>query len=84
MRWEAELEREVAPGHVLMGLEVAGVGRRRDRDDALFALSTGGWAIVHLTWTGKAEADPRWPSTQTFRDPADLRARFALDALDAD
>lgn len=24
-------------------------------------------AVVHLTWTGKAESDPRWPSTSTYR-----------------
>ena len=39
------------------------IGRRFDQDDALFLLPGGRVAEVHLTWSGKREPDPGWPST---------------------
>lgn len=68
-RLEAELYRELCPTHILHGLKVTALGRRRRRDDILFELSDGRFAQVHLTHS--VETDPRWPMTnvfQTFRD----------------
>jgi len=61
-----ELRREVASGHVLFGMPVSAVARRRDRDDVLYALEDGSGrvAVVHLTWS--AEVDPAWPATELF------------------
>jgi hypothetical protein len=60
---EAELKREVSPGHPLFGREAICVGRRGDRDDALFFLpgSPDPLAVVHLTW--RPEKNPAWPHT---------------------
>lgn len=59
---EAELARELPPGHALFDLPVVAVAARRRRKDIVFALPDGRWAWVHLTWT--PEADPRWPSAE--------------------
>ncbi len=61
-----ELRRELAPGHVLFGMSVWAVARRRDCDDVLYALEDGSGrvAVVHLTWS--PEADPAWPVTELF------------------
>jgi hypothetical protein len=68
---EEELKRELAEGHPLAGLAVKVVARRDDQDDVLVALDNdngenGRVAEVHLTWSGKREADPRWPLTVIF------------------
>jgi hypothetical protein len=61
----AELRAEVAPGHSLHGIYVAAVGFSIARDDVLFRLAGGRWAVVHLTY---AKPDrPPWPHT-TFLD----------------
>jgi hypothetical protein len=63
---EAELRREVAPGHALYGRGVRALARRTDCDEVLFALvGSDECAVVHLTWTGKAERAPL-PFTATF------------------
>lgn len=64
---EAELARELIPGHCLYGL--AGprlIARRTDTDDVLFALPDGRVAEVHLTWRQSPETDPNWPATAIF------------------
>jgi hypothetical protein len=64
---EAELRRELKPGHPLFGLPVAAIGRRHDQDDVVFDLLDGshGVAEVHLTWAGEKEKLP-WPGTALF------------------
>jgi hypothetical protein len=64
--WEAELRKEVVPGHVLHGLAVTLIARRYDRDDALFQMQDGRVAQVHLTWKQAPEPDPRWPETVIY------------------
>ena len=56
--FEAELRRELSPGHPLYGLPLRAIGRRPDRDDALFAIRDGSGRVaqVHLTWLKAA----RW------------------------
>lgn len=63
---EHQLEREIAPGHVLTGETARLIARRNDTDDALFALSGGRVAEVHMTWRKTRETDPRWPATAIF------------------
>jgi hypothetical protein len=64
---EAELHRELRPGHVLFGKKVTAMAKREDQDDALFALSDGRVAEVHLTWRGKPEMGPSWPTTTMYQ-----------------
>ena len=66
--WEAQLKREVGPQHVLFGADAALIARRFDCDDALFQLSDGRIADVHLTWSRGPEPDPSWPNTLVFED----------------
>jgi hypothetical protein len=65
--FEAELRRELKPGHPLFRLRVAAIGRRYDQDDVLFELLDGSGRVaeVHLTWVGEKEKPP-WPRTELF------------------
>jgi hypothetical protein len=66
---EEELEKELSKGHPLADLPIKIVAKRDDQDDVLVTLGggeNGRVAEVHLTWSGRAEADPRWPSTVIF------------------
>ncbi len=64
-----ELQNELPPQHILYGVPVIAVARRIDCDDVLFAADdpTKTLAVVHLTWMGKRERDPQWPSTTLYR-----------------
>jgi hypothetical protein len=64
-----ELHRECSMQHVLYGVKVIAVARRTDCDDVLFAATdpSGSLAVVHLTWRGLVEPDPRWPSTTFYQ-----------------
>jgi hypothetical protein len=62
-----ELYREIGANHALNGKKVSAVARRQDCDDILFLFEgEAGCAVVHLTYRGKIEPDPRWPSTEIF------------------
>lgn len=63
---EAELHREMCPGHVLFGRAARAVGNRIDCDDILFYLgdSPPQLAVVHLTF--KRETDQTWPHTVIY------------------
>ena len=65
--FEAELQREVKPGHLLYQVEVKAVARRLDCDDVLFALTnhSSALAVVHLTYS-VSEVSPQWPHTLLF------------------
>jgi hypothetical protein len=69
---EAELRRELKPGHPLYGLPVAAIGRHQAQDDVLFELldGSGRFAAVHLTWAGEKEKPP-WPGTALFHSFAE-------------
>jgi hypothetical protein len=62
----AELVREVGPKHPLRGKTAKAIARRQDCDDVLFQLADRGYAVVHLTFQGNEEIDPRWPETELF------------------
>lgn len=78
---EAELRREVGPGHVLWKRDLRAVARRSDADDVLFvdAAEPQSVTAVHLTWSGDREPDPRWPETMTFASWDDWRV-FTLSS----
>jgi len=59
--WERQLSRELCAEHGLSGESAKLIARRQDMDDALFALSGGRVAEVHLTWKQGVEEDPHWP-----------------------
>ena len=79
---EAELARELAPGHILEGSTFQAVARRFDVDDVLFHITSPEemYAVVHLTWSGEREADSKWPHTETFS----TLAKFVNDRLRPD
>jgi hypothetical protein len=64
----AELRKEVSSRHPLFGFSVLAVAWRCDQDDVLFEIvgRAEKLAVVHLTWTQKTEADPRYPRTRLF------------------
>jgi hypothetical protein len=65
--FEAELARELAPGHPLFGLPVRAMGQGGNGDDVLLEVldGSGRVASVHLTWARRAEAPP-WPGSALF------------------
>lgn len=72
----AELRREVRSGDPLSGPEVRAVARRDDRDDVLFMLPNAATplALVHLTWSGRPDLHPGFPSTVWFTTLTDFLA----------
>lgn len=62
------LEREVTENHVLWGIKSRAIAQRSDNDDVLFEIDgdIGKYAVVHLSWSGEPEPDPRWPETRVF------------------
>jgi hypothetical protein len=73
---EAELAKELPPGHVLSGRPVRAIGQRCDNDDVLYVLEDerSGYAVVHLTWCRGREEAPPWPVTTLFENRSDLVA----------
>ncbi|MFC0003588.1 hypothetical protein [Micromonospora siamensis] len=53
-----ELIRETSPGHPLYEAAFVVAGRSQARDDVLLEVGDR-WALVHVTWSGKAETPPR-------------------------
>jgi hypothetical protein len=74
---EAELARELDPGHILAGRRAIAIGRRVDNDDVLFHLPDGPalLAVVHLTWTGQRERRPEWPHTELYHSVGEFAER---------
>lgn len=65
--FEAQLRREVGPGHILHGVPARLAARYDPNDDALFELLDGSerYAVVHLTWASRPEPPP-WPVTAVY------------------
>jgi hypothetical protein len=59
-----ELRKECSPEHVLASRAFVGVAACGGCDSALFELDGGEWAVVHLTYAGRPEGDPRWPDVE--------------------
>ena len=79
---EAELQREVIPGHPLYDVDVRAFGRFGRRDDVAFELADGSFAVSHLTWIGRPEQSPKYPWTELYPTAAELQARFDQDEED--
>lgn len=71
LAWERELAKEISHGHPLHAQDWHLIARRRDCDDALLELASGGYAVVHLTWSARNERPP-WPETTFYRSLRDL------------
>jgi hypothetical protein len=72
---EAELGRELAPAHSLFGKVGSVIGRDESSDDVVTELVGGGFAIVHLTWSGRIDPDPeQHPAVRMLPDVQDLLA----------
>jgi hypothetical protein len=83
---EAELRLEVGEAHPLFGLQAEAIVRRGDCDDVLFFV-TGRHprlAVVHLTWSARAEEDPRWPRTRFINDLTTFVAEMVAEHAEAD
>jgi len=68
--YEHELRLEMTPGHPLYDADFTAVGRTCDDDDILFVLHDhpAKLAVVHLTFIGRQEVAPQWPSVTLYRD----------------
>jgi hypothetical protein len=75
--FEAELQRELSPGHALYGLPMRALGQGWNGDDVLFSITDGSGrvATAHLTWRRSAEPPP-WPDSAIY----DNFAAWAQDA----
>ena len=78
LAWEQELRQEVAKDHPLFERTWGMIARRDDRDDALLDLRTGGYAVVHLTWSGRPEQPP-WPTTTVYPSLRAVAAHYRED-----
>ena len=82
---EEELRRELSPDNALSGFNVQAIGRRVDCDDVLFEVrdekADFKMALVHLTWSGKAETIP-WPISELFANAEAFIKHMMLDAKD--
>jgi hypothetical protein len=80
----ADLRRELVSSHPLFGLPAVAVARRQDCDDVLFQVGVPPYkyAVVHLTWSGKAEQAPDYPWTTIFDSFNQFTEMMKQDALD--
>ncbi len=69
-----ELSKEINNEHPLHNVNCEPVAKRIDSDDTLFRINPHlcEYAVVHLTWSGKKETDPKWPYVEFFTDTDDL------------
>lgn len=68
LRLQTELAAEVGRDHPLYGRDMRAVAVRHDCDDVLFVSVDEPQvvAVVHLTWSGRPEREPRLPETMFF------------------
>ena len=69
--YETELRMELGLDHPLYGISGRAIARTCHTDDVLFKLKDhriAQFAVVHLTFRGRPESDPRWPSVILYRD----------------
>jgi hypothetical protein len=72
---DAQVVRELPLGHVLTGRTLTAVAARSDQDDVLFEVAGVGYAVVHLTWSGRRETSPEWPRAEVFTSIEEWRYR---------
>ena len=69
--YQHELRMELGLDHPLYGVQARAVARTCHTDDILFQLldhDVAKFAVVHLTFRGRTEHDPQWPSVTLYRD----------------
>ena len=77
-----QLGKEVAPGHVLHGIDVRLIARG-DGDDCLFLLLDGSSRVARVRLAWKGLQSPPAPATQLFADLANwARTRMATEHSD--
>lgn len=66
--YEHELRLEAVPGHPLYQVPCRAIARSGRTDDVLFELigHAATLAVVHLTFTGRPEREPKWPATTLY------------------
>jgi hypothetical protein len=64
-RLRAELLQELSPGHLLHGLDLHVIARAIPQDEVVVETADGRVALVHITWSGHAEAPP-WPTAEVL------------------
>jgi hypothetical protein len=81
--YESELKAEICQDHPLYGLHVTAIGRTGNGDDVLFRIHGHRCqlAVVHLTFSGRTEKNPRWPTTTFFTDQDDWIMRCMIPDL---
>ena len=80
----AQLCAEIGSTHILCGLQVELIARRRDQDDVLALLDDGRVAEIHLTWRKSTESEPQWPKAKLYQDlDAWLRSQGLLAAVES-
>jgi len=79
---DAELQREMPPGHRLYGRRCTAIARRDDCDDVLYWVDdpTAPVACVHLTFS--KETDPFWPATTVYGSLDDWKAKDYLPSVE--
>jgi hypothetical protein len=82
--YDLELQMELMLDHPLYGVRVRAVGRTSHADDVLYQLRDhpiAEFAVVHLTFRGRPENGPQWPSVILYRDLEHfVTARMLRDA----
>jgi len=73
--YELELQIELCPEHMLYGCKATAIGRTSNGDDILFLIHNNPTvlAVVHLTFVGRQEPNPLWPTIRFFESIEDWR-----------
>jgi hypothetical protein len=79
-----ELGRETGNEQHVLRNQIQGfaIARSVSSDDVLFSFSDGRVAVVHLTWSGRAETNSIWPYTRTFDSIVEFRQAAASEPSD--
>lgn len=71
---QRELECEIGPEHPLWQCDLAVIAKSGANDDVIVQLNNGRFARVHLTWSGKIDAQPeQFPSSMIFNNVESLQ-----------
>ncbi len=77
--YEAQMAKELLPGHVLFGVPVKGLARIDGRDEYLFSLldDTNRVVVVHLAFS--ASVTPDWPWSELYSSLSDWESKLLSD-----
>lgn len=77
-RLEAEIRREVDPGHRLFGRQISVLARDTARDDVLVFANPNRVTLVHLTYASPSSDRVPWPIATFVLDRDQLEGQWAL------